>query len=114
MPVQSDGHGTFGAKESPNSQWTLPAISATMRRMSTAIKTELETFRRVLPDLLADPANTGKYVLIHGETVSGVFPTRESGLDAGYERFELAPFLVKRIVEREEPKYFSRNLRCPT
>jgi hypothetical protein len=82
--------------------------------MIATLETELKTFRRVLPDLLADSTNTGKFVLIHGDTVAGVFPTRESGLDAGYERFELAPFLVKRIVEHEEPKYFSRNLRCQT
>lgn len=82
--------------------------------MSASLDMELDTFRRVLPGLLADPANVGKYVLIHDDTVAGVFPTLESGLDAGYERFELAPFLVKQIAAHEEPKYFSRNLRCPT
>jgi hypothetical protein len=82
--------------------------------MSATLETELETFRRVLPGLLADPANTGKCVLIHGETVAGVFPTRESRLDTGYDRFELAPFLVKRIRVHEASKYLSRNLRCQT
>jgi hypothetical protein len=82
--------------------------------MSTPLETELATFRRELPALLADPANQGKYVLIHGGEIAGIFPDVESGLEAGYDRFELAPFLVKQIAAREEPKYFSRNLRCPT
>ena len=82
--------------------------------MTSALETELATFRRELPSLLADPVNLEKYVLIHGESVAGVYPDLESGLTAGYEQFELAPFLVKMITAYEKPRYFSRNLRCPT
>lgn len=82
--------------------------------MSKTLKTELETFRRELPGLLAEPANLEKFVLIRGETVAGIYPDLLSGLDAGEEQFEFAPFLVKQITEHEKPLYFSRNLRCPT
>ena len=79
-----------------------------------ALETELATFQRELPALLADPANRGTFALVHGESVAGCFPTFDEALAAGYERFGLAPFLVKEVTDHEEPRYFSRNLRCPT
>ena len=82
--------------------------------MSTTLKTELETFLRELPHLLAEPANRDKYVLIRGDAVAGIYPDQLSGLQAGRDLFELAPYLVKRIAAHEQPLYFSRNLRCPT
>jgi hypothetical protein len=82
--------------------------------MAATLDHELRTFRRVLPDLLADPAKAGRFVLIHGDQVADVYPTFEAALDAGYDRFELAPFLVKRVAAHEEPVYFSRNISpCP-
>ena len=79
-----------------------------------ALETELETFRRELPALLTDPARRGKFVLIHGEAVVGCFATFDDALAAGYDRLGLSPFLVKEVPDHEEPRYFSRNLRCPT
>ena len=82
--------------------------------MTVALEKELETFRHELPGLLNDPANRGKFALVHGESVSGLYPTFDAALTAGYERFGLSPFLVKEVTDHEEPRYFSRNLRCPT
>ncbi len=79
-----------------------------------ALEREMEVFKRELPALLADPAQRGTFALVHGESVSGCFPTFAAALAAGYDRFELAPFLVKEVTDQEEPRYFSRNLRCPT
>lgn len=81
-----------------------------------ALERELELFARELPNLLADPTNHGKYVLIGGDppTVAGVYPTVDDAIAAGYEKFELAAFLAKKIQEREEPLYFSRAIRCRT
>lgn len=78
-----------------------------------ALENELDTFRRELPALLRDPANRGAFALVHGPVVVGCFPTFEAALAAGYERFGLSPFLVKEVTDREEPRYFSRALRCP-
>jgi hypothetical protein len=79
-----------------------------------ALERELETFGRELPRLLADPANRGKFALVHGETVEGIYPSVDAALDAGYDRFGLEPFLVKEVTEHEEARYFSRNItRCP-
>lgn len=82
--------------------------------MSTALDTEMDTFRRELPKLLADPANRGKFALIHGDAVADIYPSFEAGLAAGYDRFGLDPFMVKEITDTERPLYFSRNLRCPS
>ena len=79
-----------------------------------ALEQELETFRRELSRLLADPVARGTFALVQGETVVGLYPTFEAALAAGYDRIGLVPFLVKEVTDHEEPRYFSRNLRCPT
>jgi hypothetical protein len=82
--------------------------------MAATLDRELDTFRRELPALLADPANRGQFALVHGTAVAGLYPTFEAALAAGYDRFGLDPFLVKQVAEHEAPRYFSRNLRCPS
>ena len=61
---------------------------------------EIQTYRSQLPELLA---NEGKFVLVHGGDIVGVFKSREAALVLGYERFKLAPFLVKRIQRMKSP-----------
>ncbi len=74
----------------------------------------MTVFRRELPHLLAEPGNRGMFALVHGDEVAGLYPTFEAGLSAGYDKFGLDTFLVKEVTEHEEPRYFPRNLRCPT
>lgn len=65
------------------------------------LEKEVATYRRVLPQLLAQE---GKFVLIQGDLVAGVFESREEALDAGYDRFGFAtPFLVQQIRADEQP-----------
>jgi len=83
--------------------------------MSTVLGKELETYRRVLPGLLADPEKVGKYVLIRGDELFGVYPTQNEAIEAGYDRFGVVPLLAKQIVEREEPLFFPRMInQCPS
>jgi hypothetical protein len=63
-------------------------------------------FRAHLANLLTD--HEGKFALIHGDQVAGVFDTEQQGVEEGYRRFNLQPFLVKRIVAVEKPVYMSR------
>lgn len=74
------------------------------------LERELETFRRELPNLLNDPTNHGKYALVFGDNVHSVWPTIDDALAAGYENFQLTPFLVREIVEHERPRHFPRNV----
>jgi hypothetical protein len=72
-----------------------------------ALEKELETYARELPNLLA---NERKFVLIHGEEIAGFWDTYEDALQAGYQRFGLTPFLVKRVEGIETVQYFTRDI----
>jgi hypothetical protein len=71
---------------------------------------ELEAFRRLLPELLSDGANQGKFALFHSDLCEGIFESFDEALEAGYDRFGLEPFLVKEVVASEKPVFFSRNI----
>lgn len=74
------------------------------------LQRELDTFRRELPAMLADPAKSGRFVLIHNEVVDSFWPSLDEALAAGYDRFGLDPFLVKRVIERETPMFLTRRV----
>ncbi len=61
----------------------------------------LTTFRANLPALLEKDA--GRFVLIHGEDIVGVWDTKEQALEEGYDRIGLEPFLVKQVMAHETP-----------
>jgi len=61
---------------------------------------EYAAFKRHLPQLLLQE---GKFVLVHGSDVIGVFDSYSDALTAGYEKFGLENFLVKRISSVETP-----------
>jgi hypothetical protein len=72
-----------------------------------ALEKELATYHRKLPDLVSQE---GKFVLIQGDSIAGIWDTYEDALQAGYEKFKLSPFLVKRIEWAEKIQYFTRDL----
>ncbi len=82
--------------------------------MQATLSKELDAFKRELPTLLSESINLGQFALVHADSIAGIYPSFEAALAAGYDKFALDPFLVKEVVEREEPRYFSRNLQCPT
>jgi hypothetical protein len=57
---------------------------------------EWAAYQRELPGLLA-AGHEGKYVLIRGDDLEGVFDTQEDALNAGYDKFGLTPFFVHQI-----------------
>jgi hypothetical protein len=72
-----------------------------------ALEKELQTFDRELPNLLAEE---GKFVVISGDQVVGIYVSYEDAIKVGYEKCGLKPFLVKRIQAVEQVQYFSRDL----
>ena len=56
--------------------------------------------RREVGRLLAE-GHEGRFVLIKGEEVIGLFDTREQALEVGSDRFLLQPKLIQRILTRE-------------
>ena len=73
---------------------------------------ETAAYERLLPTLMKDE---GKFALIFGDELLGVFAAYDEALRAGYEKAKLGPFLVKRISGTETVAYFSRNFdrACP-
>ncbi len=81
--------------------------------MADPLAKELEVYERNLPQLMADE---GKFALVVGADLIGVFGTYEDALKAGYDRAKLNPFLVKKISGTDTIAYFTRDLSfpCPT
>jgi hypothetical protein len=77
------------------------------RQTMTTLETELATYKKALPDLLVDE---GKFALVKGADVVGVFGTYEDALKEGYEKFGLDPFLVKQIQATEQVQFITRPL----
>lgn len=72
------------------------------------LKKELATYEREKARLVAE--SEGKYVVIHGDAVAGVWDTYEDALRAGYAAFRLEPFLVKQIQGIDQIHFFTRDL----
>ncbi|WP_046988050.1 hypothetical protein [Delftia tsuruhatensis] len=72
---------------------------------------ELNTYREKLPTMLG---HIGKYAIIKGTEVLGMYDSYEDALKFGYGKFGLEPFLVKRIAPSEQVSFFTRDFRaCP-
>ena len=76
--------------------------------MPDLLEVELKAYEAHRDELLG--TNSGKFVLIKGEQIVGVFDTQVDAIRAGYERFGNVPFLVKQIVQVEIPQNFTSNL----
>ena len=63
---------------------------------------ELAAYQQALPDWVEQE---GKWVLIRGHEIAGIFDTREEAIDCGYKRYDLDQFMIKQI-HQIEPVYF--------
>lgn len=70
-----------------------------------ALEKELETYKAKLPELAA---NEGKFVVIQGDQIAGMYETYADAIKKGYEEFGLKPFLVKQIQAVERVQFISR------
>ena len=76
-----------------------------------ALEQEQAAYVRELPKLLG---SEGRYVLVHGDQVIGVYDTYSDALQLGYEKCGLTPFLVRRIQAVEQVHNFTRDITpCP-
>lgn len=78
--------------------------------MKNPLQQELETFERLKDQLLQDE---GKFAVISGKELLGVYSTYDDALQIGYERYNLTPFLVKKISAVEQINFFTRDLPVP-
>jgi hypothetical protein len=71
------------------------------------LEREVKTYKDKFPEL---QANEGKFVLICGDEVVGIFDSYQDALSAGYVRCGINPFLVKQISTVEVLASFTRDL----
>jgi hypothetical protein len=69
---------------------------------------ELATYDHHREELIC--ASEGKFVLIRGEEIAGVWDTYADALEAGYEKYGLSPFLVKQVRGIEQVQVFTRGI----
>jgi hypothetical protein len=69
--------------------WDLPPDSP--------LKVEWDLFCRERPRLLAE-GHEGRWVLIKGEAIFGVFATRDEARNAGLQRFGVVSMLIQQIL----------------
>ena len=69
--------------------------------MALILDAELETYEQNRDHLLGTAE--GKFVLIHGSQVIGVYDSKMEAIAAGYQQFGNVPFLVEQIVKTETP-----------
>jgi hypothetical protein len=85
---------------------------AERRRNMNELATELATYNAQLPNMLRE--HEGQFVLIHGDTVVGFWPTHEEAYYAGCERFGAPPFLVMPVVQHIRPAFIPHvRIECP-
>jgi hypothetical protein len=92
-----------------DSSWALAAELNIMATELLAI--ELATYDRHKAELVG--SHEGKFVLIHGEEIAGIWDTYQDALAAGYKQFGLQPFFVKQILAIERVQFFTRDLSLP-
>ena len=76
--------------------------------MNNELKKEIETYNNLLPGLLKDQ---GKFALIHGDSLTGIYETYDDAITIGYDKFGVnSLFLVKKISASEQIQFFTRDL----
>jgi len=71
------------------------------------LATEVATYEAHLHEWAADE---GRFVLIAGAEVLGLYDTYQDALTAGYQARALAPFLVKQIATIPQIANFTRHI----
>lgn len=76
--------------------------------MATVLDAELATHAAHRDELLREAE--GKYVLIRGCEIVGIFGGEMEAIAEGHCRFGMAPILVKAIVRVERPETFASTV----
>jgi hypothetical protein len=83
--------------------WDLPADSP--------IRVEWDLFRRERPRLLNE-GHEGRWVLVKGEEIVGVFSSRDDARNTGLQRFGVVSMLVQQILRNYKPLRQGCPARC--
>jgi len=65
-----------------------------------AFEVEIERYNELLPELLQD--NNGKFVVIKGRELLGVFDSNDDAYEAGLNQYGLTGFLLRPVREKQQ------------
>jgi hypothetical protein len=94
-------------------EWAHPVLTAAEEEDRSggvglaALAEEIATYGDHRPQLLRE--HLGRFVLIKGADILGIFPDYSTALREGYRRFGVVPFLVRQIAD-PEPVLFLHNV----
>src|SRR5262245_10578612 len=94
-------HRTYnwGARQRPEGS-TMATTENNAAKPDAPLAAEWATYRRELPRLL-ESGGAGRFALIQGDTILGIYDTFDAALDVGYDRFGLdTPFMAQPIDAR--------------
>jgi len=72
------------------------------------LKQEISTYEAHKKELISKAL--GKYVLIKGDKIIGIYDTNNDAIAEAYKEYGNVPFLVKEIVEIDNPVEIVSNL----
>ena len=75
--------------------------------MPALLDEEVQTYETRKPELLGN--SEGKFVLIKGGEVAGIYESETDAITDGYNRFGNVPFLVRQILRVEPTQNFITN-----
>lgn len=78
-------------------------------KLGHPLAVEISTYEKHLPEWVAQNA-TGKFALVRGTEVGGLFTTHEEAMRQGYAQFGGPPFLVKQVSPFAIVHYISRAI----
>lgn len=84
----------------PKTAQTIPWTELPPANPHSPLAAEWETYRREVGRLLAE-GQEGKYALIKGDEIIGIYDTWDAAREAGLEKYLLQPHVVRRILSRE-------------
>src|SRR5262245_47362761 len=94
----------------PETGQTIPWTELTPAQPGSPLAREWETYRREVGRLLA-AGEEGRYALIHGDDIVGIFDTWDEAREAGLNRYLLQAHMVRPILSREPLLRVSRFFR---
>jgi hypothetical protein len=90
---------------------TIPYSALAEAPPDSPIATEWNFYRRHVGHLLAE-GNQGKWVLVKGEQIAGIWDTFEEAHEA--QRCLVQPVMLKQVLEREPLLRIGYNRPCPS
>lgn len=88
-----------------NAGWLTKSITLYTVSTPMSLEKELETYKQRFSEM---KEHEGKFVLIHGDEVVDFFAAYEDAIKAGYQRFNMDPFLVRQVNAVEQILHVTR------